>query len=103
MRAPEKEKHLEVFYCACCESYNTRHILLKHFSRYALPDVYLRITHYAFNNYSDELAIIISYPTSASGIIVLSKTPTKYTRVSALGKERRSTLGEKLNKLVEKS
>ena len=25
-----------------------------------------------------ELAIIISYPTSASGIIVLSKTPTKY-------------------------
>ena len=24
------------------------------------------------------LAIIISYPTSASGIIVLSKTPTKY-------------------------
>ena len=27
---------------------------------------------------SDELAIIISYPTSASGIIVLTKTPTKY-------------------------
>ena len=25
-----------------------------------------------------ELAIIISYPTSASGIIVLLKTPTKY-------------------------
>ena len=25
-----------------------------------------------------ELAIIISYPTSASGIIVLTKTPTKY-------------------------
>ena len=28
--------------------------------------------------YSTELAIIISYPTSASGIIVLLKTPTKY-------------------------
>ena len=27
---------------------------------------------------SDELDIIISYPTSASGIIVLLKTPTKY-------------------------
>ena len=27
---------------------------------------------------SAELAIIISYPTSASGIIVLLKTPTKY-------------------------
>ena len=27
---------------------------------------------------SAELAIIISYPTSASGIIVLFKTPTKY-------------------------
>ena len=27
---------------------------------------------------SSELAIIISYPTSASGIIVLLKTPTKY-------------------------
>ena len=27
---------------------------------------------------SVELAIIISYPTSASGIIVLLKTPTKY-------------------------
>ena len=26
---------------------------------------------------SDELAIIISYPTSANGIIVLLKTPTK--------------------------
>ena len=25
-----------------------------------------------------ELAIIISYPTAASGIIVLTKTPTKY-------------------------
>ena len=25
-----------------------------------------------------ELAIIISYPTSASGIIILLKTPTKY-------------------------
>ena len=75
MRAPEKKTHLKVFYGACCESYNTRHILLKHFSRYALPDVYSRITQ---DNYSDkarsaELAIIISYPTSASGIIVLSK------------------------------
>ena len=27
---------------------------------------------------SSDLAIIISYPTSASGIIVLLKTPTKY-------------------------
>ena len=27
---------------------------------------------------SDELAIIISYPTSASKVIVLLKTPTKY-------------------------
>ena len=27
---------------------------------------------------SAELAIIISYPTSASGIVVLLKTPTKY-------------------------
>ena len=29
---------------------------------------------------SAELAIIISYPTSASGIIVLLKTPTKYRK-----------------------
>ena len=29
-----------------------------------------------------ELAIIISYPTSASGIIVLIKTPTKYREFS---------------------
>jgi len=28
--------------------------------------------------HSAEVAIIISYPTSASGIIVLSKRPTKY-------------------------
>ena len=27
---------------------------------------------------SDELAIIISYPTRTSGVIVLLKTPTKY-------------------------
>ena len=31
-----------------------------------------------------ELAIIISYPTSASGIIVLLKTPTKYREFSRL-------------------
>ena len=31
---------------------------------------------------SAELAIIISYPTSASGIIVLLKTPTKYREFS---------------------
>ena len=30
------------------------------------------------NNFGYELAIIISYPTSASGIIVLLKTTTKY-------------------------
>ena len=30
---------------------------------------------------SAELAIIISYPTSASGIIVLLKTPTKYREI----------------------
>ena len=29
---------------------------------------------------ANELAIIISYPTSASGIIVLSKTPTKISK-----------------------
>ena len=45
MRASEKEKHLNVFYCVCYESYNTRHILLKRFSRYALPDVDSRVTH----------------------------------------------------------
>ena len=32
----------------------------------------------AWRGLSAELAIIISYPTSASGIIVLLKTPTKY-------------------------
>ena len=31
---------------------------------------------------SAELAIIISYPTRASGIIVLLKTPTKYRKFS---------------------
>ena len=30
---------------------------------------------------SAELAIIISYPTSASGIIVLLKSPTKYREI----------------------
>ena len=30
---------------------------------------------------SAELAIIISYPTSTSGIIVLLKTPTKYREI----------------------
>ena len=33
---------------------------------------------------SAELAIIISYPTSASGIIVLLKTPTKYREFSPI-------------------
>ena len=31
---------------------------------------------------SAELAIIISYPTSASGIIVLLKTPPKYRKLN---------------------
>ena len=38
--------------------------------------VYLTIIERVYVGY--ELAIIISYPTSASGIIVLLKTPTKY-------------------------
>ena len=41
---------------------------------------------YIFNNYANEalsaeLAIIISCPTSASGIIVLLKTPPKYRKL----------------------
>ena len=33
---------------------------------------------------STDLAIIISYPTSASGIIVLLQTPTKYREFSPI-------------------
>ena len=40
------------------------------------PSYFLTIIPRARVGY--ELAIIISYPTSASGIIVLSKTPTNY-------------------------
>ena len=38
-------------------------------------------TIHCFSIYERALDIIISYPTSASGIIVLFKTPTKYRKL----------------------
>ena len=49
---------------------------LKPFVVYINSVRYLKIIQRVRVGY--ELAIIISYPTSASGIIVLLKTPTKY-------------------------
>ena len=60
-----------------------KHLYLKN----ELDESYMKLIN---NNYysmianeahSAELAIIISYPTSASGIIVLLKTPPKYRKL----------------------
>ena len=51
---------------------------MKYFNISSKSLLRMAATVYEWENCSAELAIIISYPTSASGIIILLKTATKY-------------------------
>ena len=77
--------HLYLLTIAICRKTDLLAILGRNFRKKWFKGNCSRLIDGSFNNYSTsarsaELAIIISYPTSASGIIALLKTPTKQYR-----------------------
>ena len=86
----EQKTHLDISCSLCPHSRECqrKNLLKKAREMLCYPMLCYIVTFVILNNYSmsarwirASLAIIISYPTSASGIIVLLKTPPKYRKV----------------------